>query len=196
MQCTCHYSSPVIVSNCFLYLPLLPPLRILIHDVQELVDQSTPKDTSSHKQIPENYSYTQYHPMEEVKKKLYQFVLFVAILYIQGNKLCACRDYSTGFTKALSGFKGLFWRISTNFGTLSRILAWLNWSCISHWFWSIPQFLPGQHLNALLEAAILFCQQYSGIQLISFLCFYLIMPYHNLQYLFIEVLVYLVLNQM
>ncbi|XP_010711788.1 carboxypeptidase O [Meleagris gallopavo] len=40
--------------------------KILIHDVQELVDQSAPEDTSSHKQIPENYDYTQYHPMEEI----------------------------------------------------------------------------------------------------------------------------------
>lgn len=39
--------------------------KILIHDVQELVDQSTP-DTSSQKQIPESYNYTQYHPMEEI----------------------------------------------------------------------------------------------------------------------------------
>ena len=47
------------------------------------------------------------------------------------------------------------------------------------------QFHPEQHLHALREATILFCQQYSGIQLIGFLHFYVIMPYHNLQYLFI-----------
>ncbi|XP_072193462.1 carboxypeptidase O [Excalfactoria chinensis] len=40
--------------------------KILIHDVQEIVDQSTPKETSNHKQIPESYNYTQYHPMKEI----------------------------------------------------------------------------------------------------------------------------------
>uniref|UniRef100_A0A8C2YDQ6 Carboxypeptidase O n=2 Tax=Coturnix japonica TaxID=93934 RepID=A0A8C2YDQ6_COTJA len=40
--------------------------KILIHDVQELVDQSTPEETSSHKQVPESYNYTQYHPMKEI----------------------------------------------------------------------------------------------------------------------------------
>ncbi|XP_021255607.1 carboxypeptidase O [Numida meleagris] len=40
--------------------------KILIHDVQELVDQSTPEETSSHRQIPESYNYAQYHPMEEI----------------------------------------------------------------------------------------------------------------------------------
>lgn len=88
MQCTCHYSSPVTVSNCFLlHLSLLPPLRILIHNVQELVDQSTP-DTSSQKQIPESYNYTQYHPMEEVKKKLSQFVLCCYFIYTMKETLC------------------------------------------------------------------------------------------------------------
>ncbi|XP_053925385.1 carboxypeptidase O [Cuculus canorus] len=40
--------------------------KVLIPDVQELVDQSMPKETSSHRQVPEGYVYTQYHPMEEI----------------------------------------------------------------------------------------------------------------------------------
>ncbi|XP_068805658.1 LOW QUALITY PROTEIN: carboxypeptidase O [Struthio camelus] len=40
--------------------------RVLIHDVQALVDQSVPREGSSHKQVPEGYIYTHYHPMEEI----------------------------------------------------------------------------------------------------------------------------------
>ncbi|NWH72903.1 CBPO Carboxypeptidase, partial [Piaya cayana] len=40
--------------------------KVLIPDVQELVDQSMPKERSSHRQVPEGYVYTQYHPMEEI----------------------------------------------------------------------------------------------------------------------------------
>ncbi|XP_025948245.1 carboxypeptidase O [Dromaius novaehollandiae] len=40
--------------------------EVLIHDVQALVDQSMPRVGSSHRQVPEGYNYTQYHPMEEI----------------------------------------------------------------------------------------------------------------------------------
>ncbi|NXJ03035.1 CBPO Carboxypeptidase, partial [Psophia crepitans] len=40
--------------------------KVLIGDVQELVDQSMPKERSSHWQVSEDYVYTQYHPMEEI----------------------------------------------------------------------------------------------------------------------------------
>ncbi|XP_005144734.2 carboxypeptidase O [Melopsittacus undulatus] len=39
---------------------------VLIHDVQELVDQSMPRERSNPRQVPEGYDYTQYHPMEEI----------------------------------------------------------------------------------------------------------------------------------
>ncbi|XP_061231701.1 carboxypeptidase O [Neopsephotus bourkii] len=39
---------------------------ILIPDVQELVDQSMPRERSSPRQVPKGYDYTQYHPMEEI----------------------------------------------------------------------------------------------------------------------------------
>ncbi|NXD80090.1 CBPO Carboxypeptidase, partial [Halcyon senegalensis] len=40
--------------------------KVLIPDVQELVDQSMPRERSSHRQVPEGYVYTEYHPMEEI----------------------------------------------------------------------------------------------------------------------------------
>ncbi|KFP80490.1 Carboxypeptidase O, partial [Apaloderma vittatum] len=40
--------------------------KVLIPDVQELVDQSMPRERSSHREVPEGYIYTQYHPMEEI----------------------------------------------------------------------------------------------------------------------------------
>ncbi|NXH21641.1 CBPO Carboxypeptidase, partial [Bucco capensis] len=40
--------------------------KVLIPDVQELVEQSMPRDRSSHRQVPEGYVYTEYHPMEEI----------------------------------------------------------------------------------------------------------------------------------
>ncbi|KFQ21996.1 Carboxypeptidase O, partial [Merops nubicus] len=40
--------------------------KVLIPDVQELVDQSMPRKRSSHRQVLENYVYTEYHPMEEI----------------------------------------------------------------------------------------------------------------------------------
>ncbi|XP_035424267.1 carboxypeptidase O [Cygnus atratus] len=45
--------------------------KVLIHDVQELVDESMPKQRS-HRQIPEGYNYTEYHPMEEIYKWMTQ----------------------------------------------------------------------------------------------------------------------------
>jgi len=78
-QCIHHDSSAVIVSVYFLfYLPLSPSFRVLIPDVQELVDQSMPRETSSHRQVPEGYVYTQYHPMEEVKRNSSVLSVFVA----------------------------------------------------------------------------------------------------------------------
>nr|XP_009673101.1 PREDICTED: LOW QUALITY PROTEIN: carboxypeptidase O [Struthio camelus australis] len=41
-------------------------LIVLIHDVQALVDQSVPREGGSHRQVPEGYIYTHYHPMEEI----------------------------------------------------------------------------------------------------------------------------------
>ncbi|XP_068052238.1 carboxypeptidase O [Anomalospiza imberbis] len=40
--------------------------RVLIPDVQKLVDQSMPRERSSHRQASESYVYTEYHPMEEI----------------------------------------------------------------------------------------------------------------------------------
>ncbi|NXP50442.1 CBPO Carboxypeptidase, partial [Heliornis fulica] len=40
--------------------------KVLIPDMQELVDQSVPRERRSHRQVPEGYLYTQYHPMEEI----------------------------------------------------------------------------------------------------------------------------------
>ncbi|XP_013154247.1 carboxypeptidase O [Falco peregrinus] len=40
--------------------------RVLIPDVHKLVDQSMPRERSNHRQVPESYVYTQYHPMEEI----------------------------------------------------------------------------------------------------------------------------------
>ncbi|XP_032920959.1 carboxypeptidase O [Catharus ustulatus] len=40
--------------------------RVLIPDVQKLVDQSMPKERSSHRQVSGGYVYTEYHPMEEI----------------------------------------------------------------------------------------------------------------------------------
>ncbi|NXM71557.1 CBPO Carboxypeptidase, partial [Serilophus lunatus] len=40
--------------------------RVLIPNVQELVDHSMPREKSGHRQVREGYVYTQYHPMEEI----------------------------------------------------------------------------------------------------------------------------------
>ncbi|XP_010567495.1 PREDICTED: carboxypeptidase O [Haliaeetus leucocephalus] len=40
--------------------------KVLISDVQELVDQSMRRERTSHTQVPEGYVYTQYHTMEEI----------------------------------------------------------------------------------------------------------------------------------
>ncbi|NXY42858.1 CBPO Carboxypeptidase, partial [Ceuthmochares aereus] len=40
--------------------------NVLIPDVQELVDQSMLKERSNHRQVPEGYVYTLYHPMDEI----------------------------------------------------------------------------------------------------------------------------------
>ncbi|XP_054685369.1 carboxypeptidase O isoform X1 [Grus americana] len=40
--------------------------KVLIPDVQKLVDQSMPRERSSHRQVSEGYVYTQYHPMEVI----------------------------------------------------------------------------------------------------------------------------------
>ncbi|KAF4796762.1 Carboxypeptidase O [Turdus rufiventris] len=40
--------------------------RVLISDVQKLVDQSMPRERSSHRQVSGSYVYTEYHPMEEI----------------------------------------------------------------------------------------------------------------------------------
>ncbi|NXI10044.1 CBPO Carboxypeptidase, partial [Irena cyanogastra] len=40
--------------------------RVLIPDVQKLVDQSMPRKRSSHRQVSGDYVYTEYHPMEEI----------------------------------------------------------------------------------------------------------------------------------
>ncbi|NXP68383.1 CBPO Carboxypeptidase, partial [Chloropsis cyanopogon] len=40
--------------------------RVLIPDVQKLVDQSMPRERSSHRQVSGDYVYTEYHPMEEI----------------------------------------------------------------------------------------------------------------------------------
>ncbi|NWR72365.1 CBPO Carboxypeptidase, partial [Centropus unirufus] len=40
--------------------------KVLIPDVQELVEQSMPNERSSNRQTPEGYVYTQYHAMEEI----------------------------------------------------------------------------------------------------------------------------------
>ncbi|NXO51860.1 CBPO Carboxypeptidase, partial [Aramus guarauna] len=40
--------------------------KVLIPDVQKLVDQSMPRERSSHRQVPDGYVYTQYHPMEAI----------------------------------------------------------------------------------------------------------------------------------
>ncbi|KFP69947.1 Carboxypeptidase O, partial [Acanthisitta chloris] len=46
--------------------------RVLIPDVQELVDQSMPWESGSNKQVPEGYVYTKYHPMEEISQWMTQ----------------------------------------------------------------------------------------------------------------------------
>ncbi|NXJ14892.1 CBPO Carboxypeptidase, partial [Odontophorus gujanensis] len=58
--------------------------KILIHDVQELVDQSTPRETSSYRQIPEDYNYTQYHTMEEI---------YTWMAHIQNNSELVTQHY-------------------------------------------------------------------------------------------------------
>ncbi|OWK52962.1 Carboxypeptidase O [Lonchura striata] len=40
--------------------------RVLIPDVQKLVDQSMPRERRSHRQVSGGYVYTEYHPMEEI----------------------------------------------------------------------------------------------------------------------------------
>ncbi|XP_030310317.1 carboxypeptidase O [Calypte anna] len=40
--------------------------KVLIPDVQELVEQSMPGGRSSYRQVPQGYVYTQYHPMKEI----------------------------------------------------------------------------------------------------------------------------------
>ncbi|XP_058665354.1 carboxypeptidase O [Ammospiza caudacuta] len=40
--------------------------RVLIPDVQKLVDQSMPREKSSHREVSGGYVYTEYHPMEEI----------------------------------------------------------------------------------------------------------------------------------
>ncbi|XP_023786629.1 carboxypeptidase O [Cyanistes caeruleus] len=40
--------------------------RVLIPDVQKLVDESMPRERSSHRQVSGGYAYTEYHPMEEI----------------------------------------------------------------------------------------------------------------------------------
>lgn len=95
-QCTHLDSSAVIFRDCFLfYLLLSPPLRVLIPDVQELVDQSMPKKRNSHKQVPEGYVYTQYHPMEEVKRNP-SLLAFLLLLFCKchSKQLCARRKLS------------------------------------------------------------------------------------------------------
>ncbi|XP_067994438.1 carboxypeptidase O [Melanerpes formicivorus] len=46
--------------------------KVLIPDVQELVDQSTPGERSNHRQVPDGYVYTEYHPMEEIYQWMVQ----------------------------------------------------------------------------------------------------------------------------
>ncbi|XP_010005681.1 PREDICTED: carboxypeptidase O [Chaetura pelagica] len=46
--------------------------KVLIPDVQDLVDQSMPRETNSHRQVPEGYVYTHYHPMEEIYQWMIQ----------------------------------------------------------------------------------------------------------------------------
>lgn len=68
-QWTHHDSSTLIVRDCFLFcLSPSPPLRVLIPDVQDLVVQSMAGERRSQRQVPEDYVYTEYHPMEEVKR--------------------------------------------------------------------------------------------------------------------------------
>ncbi|NXN93051.1 CBPO Carboxypeptidase, partial [Rhinopomastus cyanomelas] len=40
--------------------------KVLIPDVQKLVDQSMPRKRSSPRQVPRDYVYTRYHPMKEI----------------------------------------------------------------------------------------------------------------------------------
>ncbi|NXF00868.1 CBPO Carboxypeptidase, partial [Smithornis capensis] len=40
--------------------------RVLIPNVQELVDKNMPRERSSHRQVREGYVYTQYNPMEKI----------------------------------------------------------------------------------------------------------------------------------
>ncbi|KAH1184940.1 hypothetical protein KIL84_012881 [Mauremys mutica] len=46
--------------------------EVLIRDVQEQLDSSMPRKGGSHWRVPEGYSYTVYHPMEEIYHWMYQ----------------------------------------------------------------------------------------------------------------------------
>lgn len=83
-------------SNCLGLFSLLsslsPSFRVLIPDVQKLVDQSMPREGSSHRQVSGGYVYTKYHPMEEVKKSLSLLVYFIVFCYVNataGNSMFA-----------------------------------------------------------------------------------------------------------
>lgn len=64
-----------------------------------------PRERSSHKQVSGGYVYTEYHPMEEVKKNLSLLVLFVVFCSVNataGNSVFA--ESSAEVRGPLSGF--------------------------------------------------------------------------------------------
>lgn len=72
------------VWDCFLS-SLSPSFRVLIPDVQKLVDQSMSRERKSHRQVSGGYVYTKYHPMEEVKKKLSLLVYVVVFCSVNAT---------------------------------------------------------------------------------------------------------------
>ncbi|NXU66221.1 CBPO Carboxypeptidase, partial [Horornis vulcanius] len=59
--------------------------RVLIPDVQKLVDQSMPRERSGPRQVSGGYVYTEYHPMEEVMKNLSLLVYFVVFCSVNAT---------------------------------------------------------------------------------------------------------------
>lgn len=73
--------------------------------MQKLVDQSMPRERSSHREVSGGYVYTEYHPMEEVKKNLsllVYFVVFCSVNATEGKSVFA--ESSTKVIGPLSDF--------------------------------------------------------------------------------------------
>ncbi|KAM7153951.1 carboxypeptidase O [Macrochelys suwanniensis] len=67
-----YFCEEMIHSKAKALLGKTPLFKVLIRDVQGQLDSSMAREGSSHWRVPEGYSYTVYHPMEEIYHWMYQ----------------------------------------------------------------------------------------------------------------------------